>query len=311
MAQDGAVAEHGQQRPDREVLNKDFYAASPHDYLMQRVTALLALRQKGEAVKDLLDEDFKVGELELKTQSDTPETERAIRNRFVIAESHVLLHHAAETLLRMYLAHVDLPADPWIVLASEQNFARFKRKVADLKSRLADGDGADQIHLVFHGSPELEGLTPHPDPELWQAAEDNIRAYLIRLATTFLDSDSYNAAKHGLAVSAGMAQVDVEVDDSPVWSASGPTLTYVSLRPEDGYKEWKRVTRWFSPEQSIELTIATCHLLQLLWIVARHRYLGEAGALTFLFDKPTLAEIEGPDGPDWKEVAIGLSSYRV
>jgi hypothetical protein len=290
---DEVVNERREPRPDREVLNKDFYSTPPHEYLMQQVTALLAMREKGEAVKGLLDPEFKVGEVELLTQSNSPEVERAIRHRFVIAESHVLLHHAAETLLRMYLAHVDRPAEPWIVLASEYRFARFKQKIAELKTSLSPGEAADQIHFVFHGSVTPDGLQPRPDRSVWNGAVDNIRAYLIRLAEIFLDSDSYNAAKHGLAVSAGMTQVDVTVEEESVWSASGSTLTYLSLRPEDGYKEWKRVTRWFSPAQSIGLTIATCHLLQLLWTAARHHYLGETGAFPTLFEKRPWPRLRG------------------
>ena len=44
----------------------------------------------------------------------------------------MLLHHVAETLLRLYIAHESDPECPWIAIASERNFGRFKGKVSEL-----------------------------------------------------------------------------------------------------------------------------------------------------------------------------------
>src|SRR5690348_10436328 len=106
--------------PTFQRLNAEFYRASPHTYFRDRLQ-MLALRAVNPTVIDeaVGDEGITWGRLHLVADGHpnaSPETaaEREdAHSRFLVAESQVLLHHTAEALLRMYLAHETYPACPW------------------------------------------------------------------------------------------------------------------------------------------------------------------------------------------------------
>lgn len=56
-------------------------------------------------------------------------------SRYAVAESSVLLHHAAETLFRLYLAHRELPPCPWLEVSRLRNFAAFKKQAEALSHK--------------------------------------------------------------------------------------------------------------------------------------------------------------------------------
>ncbi len=93
-------------------LNERFYEASPHEYFDQRLGLLLLAAGKPEEVEKLLQGGISFGQLGLRATQDeaqhateSPETKQRKRERFITAEAEVLLHHASEALLRLYLAH--------------------------------------------------------------------------------------------------------------------------------------------------------------------------------------------------------------
>jgi hypothetical protein len=102
-------------------LNEAFYRARPHAYFNQRLETLVLIAGKSGQLDELLAQGVTLGRLKAggAPTPDLTEHQRAEaeqdRERFVIAEAEVLLHHAAETLLRLYLAHEGLPPCPWLV----------------------------------------------------------------------------------------------------------------------------------------------------------------------------------------------------
>jgi hypothetical protein len=283
-------------------LNKAFYAAEPHTYLIQRLVNLLVVKDKGEQLDDLVDEEFRLGEQTLKRQSVLTAEDR--RWRFLMTESEVVLHHVSETALRLYLAHAPRPEIPWIAVAQEFDFREFKKDVGSLRDRLKAGEERGHIHLVFHGTSSRHDLGPKPPTqETWNAAAENIADYLTLFARTFGDAAPYNAAKHGLAIPAGRSRLEVEIDGEEFMTASGATLDCLVGKREGGRTKWAIETRWLEPDYAISLGIAGCHLIQLLWLVGRARYLGEKVKLDYLFDKPTLQDLaKGFEDPRWRKI---------
>jgi hypothetical protein len=285
-----------------ESLNQAFYSAEPHLYLIQRLVNLIVVKDKGEQLEDLVEDEFRLGEQTLKRQSVLTGKDR--RWRFLMTESEVVLHHVSETALRLYLAHAATPQIPWIAVAQEFDFRKFKKDVEELGQRLKTGGERDLIHLVFHGTDSAHDLGPEPPlPETRDAAADNIADYLALFARIFLDAAPYNAAKHGLAVAAGRSRLQVEVDGEEVMTASGTTLDCLVREWDDGRAQWTIETRWLEPDYAISLGIAGCHLIQLLWLVGRARYLDEPVKLDYLFDKPSPRELQaGFEDPRWRKM---------
>src|SRR5689334_18678383 len=99
-------------------LNEDFYSADPSDYITTRLRFLLLATAEDSRLAELLDgieyeglaavhpTDDEQGE----GDPESAQAEKRARLNYLAIESEQLLHHAAETLLRLYLAHRDWPS---------------------------------------------------------------------------------------------------------------------------------------------------------------------------------------------------------
>ena len=128
-------------------LNEQFYRVSPHTYFRDRLH-MLVLRA---ANPDLIDENIRAdtawGMLRAVPRGHpdaSPETEAEAKDaysRFLVTESQVLLHHTAEALLRMYLAHETNPACPWVEIAALREPGRFPKELTRLAQTMWLPDG--------------------------------------------------------------------------------------------------------------------------------------------------------------------------
>lgn len=64
------------------------------------------------------------------------------------AECVLVLHHACETLLRLFFVHSEEQDCPWLGMAASVNFAEFKEKVS---AASRSGFDRDAVALVFLG----------------------------------------------------------------------------------------------------------------------------------------------------------------
>ncbi|MDP9452601.1 MAG: hypothetical protein M3P97_04240 [Actinomycetota bacterium] len=115
-------------------LNESFYSSSPALYFEQRLNSLLVMAADDPEYGDRLHRGLTiVGETFTVAPSERVESqlsEKQLR-QFVTSETQVLLHHAAESLLRLYLAHeAHLSPCPWLSIAS-LSFKQFWRAVDD------------------------------------------------------------------------------------------------------------------------------------------------------------------------------------
>jgi len=209
-------------------------------------------------------------------EDESPEAEQKRRQRAMVTEAEVLLHHVAETLLTLYLAHEDRPDCPWLEVA--------RMRQGDLKPQLRKRFGGsysqklrrEQLAEVFFGSRTPVGLDPRPELEQWEKAVAN----LDQLLMAYLDIHNerrnlYNAAKHGMAVNSGTAAVKLgEAGAPPLIEKSGPSITYLDLTDSKSQPRWQQTTVWIELDQTIALSYLACSLIQSMWMVARARYLG-------------------------------------
>ncbi|NTV39388.1 MAG: hypothetical protein HGA51_05455 [Demequinaceae bacterium] len=224
-----------------EDLNRIFYdrKTGPHTYIVARLNAL-----------DQMDDDAKV------------------------VESVNLLHHAAEALLRQYLAHRGAPDCPWLENARQRSPVEFKAAVSELRD--ASGPGyREELVDVFCGP--VAGRTPAAMANI-ALAGDGLKALLAYAADILLDeAGMYNAVKHGLAAVPGTRRIPPEVLAAGGGAIMrGDGLSLLTLEPvgEGGERRWAVVIRYIDVAENAAITDLIGQQLENLWAVARARYVG-------------------------------------
>lgn len=273
-------------------VNESFYSAKPHEFFQHRITALLVMSGRPEEIARLTSEGVSVGTLTMK--SDDPEGKEPdsivntdSRRMFTITEAEVLAHHVGETLLRLYLAHEGLPACPAWELAKVRSPSGFKTCVrkrfvgSELSSHLP------AVSSVFFGSEDADGIK-FIDPPSEGKKPDSLNAekFLRHFAQHHLNNANlYNAAKHGLAVTAGNASM--QFGDGSVLKQDGDAVTFLeSVLNRDKKRQWQLTTAWVRSDVSLAVALLGCRFIEQLLAVARARYLGTPLESIKLLDSP-------------------------
>jgi hypothetical protein len=284
-------------------LNEQFYRHSPHHYFERRLAAALAVPGPEER-EHPLPQGFHAAAVEAalggEADFDPASFEADTRELYLAAEATVLLHHAGEALLRLYLAHQGDPPCPWIELAGMKDFRRFKQLV---RERLLDVPAdrlRSEVETLFLGGPR-----PEDDADRGRCDEmvKNCAEFLRVFAHQFLDEGDaaiYNAAKHGLAINAGRHQLAfVPADDArndpeqeravahliDSLSFNGVTLEALAWVGTSKRGEWHRKQKWVDPARDLAYAYAAVRLMANLWSVARARYEDGGEVAIYLVDR--------------------------
>ena len=252
-----------------ERLNADFYEGKPWVYFDRRLVHVARLAADPDAYRDNLSTTVRLGPMEVsEVASETSEDDSAGLDdqSFTAAEAQVLLHHTAETLLRLLHAHVpnaagSFPQCPWLTMSRLKNPAEFKRWI--------------EQHITAATAEARRKLVADVFAEIADGVEqtDVIAGHIRLCAEYFLDADSYNAAKHGFAVQGARSRLNVEVGDVLSMETQGLTIEWLGVRGAE--PRWVRTKRWFSVEATVALAFFANRLIHALWSAARSRYLGE------------------------------------
>jgi hypothetical protein len=277
-------------------LNEAFYATKPWEYFNYRNHLLMLAAGAADRLVEIAEDGVTYKGLTYKENpggdddEDGDQAEMAKEN-FVIADSEALLHHASETLLRLYLAHEGPKPCPWLELARVRTPGQLKEMLEDrfLKDLTATERRA-RVASVFFGGTDRSRLSPTPPEDEWKKGLDNIEAFLTYFAQHFLRADIYNALKHGLAVRPGDAAT--RVDDGALLKAEGPAIEYLSRRRDaDGHPRWHRSTSWTRPDHSMALVFLASRLMESIWGIARFRYLSDQPDGLSLWTTPAYGEV--------------------
>jgi hypothetical protein len=243
-------------------LNQAFYRERPWDYFLQRLVHLAAIAS--DTGKLPFDGPISIGPVTIESHAPTVTENPSPGQTFVAVESEILLHHAAETLLRFIYAHAEPSPCPWIRMSSLRNFSDFKDWVSALRD---DSNLDDLVGRLFGRSDE------YPDAPAKEA--EWVRVF----AQHFLDSSSYNAAKHGMALAGGAARGTITVEEKEILRAQGSVVSWLAKWPEltaARPRRWTRITRIFSTEAYIVMVKVAADLIQSIWIQARMLHLEES-----------------------------------
>lgn len=257
------------QRPDASVypkLNADFYDAEPWRYFEQRLAYLMFVASDPKGCRAVLSEPMDLGPLHFDLSQSWNDTYPTPEQSFAAIEGEVLLHHAAETVLRFVHAHAD-PREqcPWLRMSATAPRS-FRSWVRTKVARAEEGRLAELCGRVFACEPGS------------RADLDAYAGYLRMLAGHFLDSGPYNAAKHGMGLTGGSERRELEVDGRKLFSRDGAVIRWLAVeRSGDAERgpAWARASRQFSIEATIALIHVCTSLMKSVWIRGRSAYLDD------------------------------------
>jgi len=256
-----------------ERLNRFFYSQPPMPYFNDRLTLLALRANKPDELAELAS-GIEWGQLRLRTstRADIAEHELArATTSFVMTESQTLFHHAAETLVRLFLSHRDQPECPWLETAAFLSFAKFKKELDTLASPVWSPQLKREVEFVFLG-----GSPKKPD-EQWKVAHAAAERFLRHIAGRLLsDKNLYNSSKHGLTAIGTEGSLAMFTDEGEqVMATEGSQVVYLEkgeAKTKDAGK-WFETTRWIDPRQTVWLTQLTLSQMEALWHVAKFHYI--------------------------------------
>jgi hypothetical protein len=251
-------------------LNQSYYRTSPHDYLNFRLISLVAFIDEGPRSATQIADGVAFDGFRFAVPSLDSSENVDKKAKYATADSIVLLHHACEVLLRLYLAHADRNPCPWVAMSSLTNFTEFKREVAKLRSSLDDEKRMSDLLEVVSGT-KTNAAIDDVDDDRWASHAYGLRAVFEFAIRTFLDdSPLYNAAKHGFAIIPQDMGVALDIPDTDFSiSQDGPAMTFLERTIKDGATVWGVATQWVTAKSNLAWTALIVKQVENLWNAAR------------------------------------------
>src|SRR5680860_1193215 len=267
---------HGELAPEQyPELNATLYDSDPATYLRFRLHTLVTMYNEQEKSAT----EVSYGDLSMPRPDDFAPAERA---RAIALESTMLVHHAGESLMRLYMAHRDEPRCPWLTVA-KLTFPKVKPQVAKFARPDYSWPEGD-LERVFLGGSSLQEAGIKVPEERWTESVEALGVLMRQTAQRITSQAAlYNAAKHGLVgiPGEGFKLTMSTPDGGDVSVANGPTVTYLR-HPERPGEKWSAQT----DVVDIETDFASVHVMTValhnLWAVARRRYLAQPGQIYLL-----------------------------
>lgn len=268
-------------------LNATLYESDPAAYFRLRLQALVMQLSDSPHVDDALTHGLSYGIFRL---GSLRREEPNARLRYAALESTVLLHHAGETLFRLYFSHLGEPDCPWLEIAKFRGPPDFKKQLQRLVAKGKEWNRSD-VTTVFLGGASPADAGVEVTDEGWRAATDGLVNLLKLVAQRLLkQSDLYNAAKHGLVgvpAEGGSTTWTPADGGESLTLGGGPAVTFLHREPAVAAHDatrWHATTSYVRLDADFMVTLLIASAIDSLWAVARRRYVGQAGAIK-LFDR--------------------------
>jgi len=279
------AADHNLASEQFPELNREFYDANPADYVHRRLRGLIISISDSPAIHDALVQGVSYGTTEIRRGTEH-EDDQAATEAYASLESTNLLHLAGECMLRLYLAHADHQACPWLEIARLRSPQAFKSRVSKLRESLGEQETIDDLVRIFLGNTQPEPLGLRVTTEEWQRQIDGLVMLVAHVCNTLLgDATLYNATKHGLAVVGGNSGLSLSAPSGDLTIATdGPGLTYLDLTAPDAPdgRRWTKTLTFVQIESNLGLVEIIGLYIRSLWMIAKYRYTGAADEMPIL-----------------------------
>lgn len=254
-------------------LNRQFFREQrgPHEFIHHRMRGLVLAASNNEAITGALNGGLTVGGLAMTGPIRPDSMTNEDLEHFAALEATILLHHAAETLVRLVLALEIAPPCPWIEVTALRH--DFKRQVEGLASRSGNDETRDVLVRIFYGQDGQLACPTGIDADIWKDSVDGL-VMLVRECTDRVlgEAPLYNSAKHGLSAIQGHAGMSLALTGLTLRSDDTPSLTVLESRKSGGRKKWFETTHWVHADYSLALTYVIAIGIENLWKTARARY---------------------------------------
>ncbi len=278
-------------------LNALFYTASPSDFIRMRINVMALIAAPDSALAPAFAVDRELGSVRV-TAGPVPDLD--LRMQYMRTETVAIVHHASETLLRLYFAHIDHPESPWLGMSASTNFVELKERVGDL---LDVGFDRKVIAELFMGGSSPVDAGIDITQEEFDDAVKALSFLLWDCGCRFIDDAYlYNAVKHGLAaidLPGGTPKMEAtDEDGTQIPLHEGPAHIYLhqKLHPTASPSD----SQWFvsiddpNPERDLSVAFVITQAIESLWAVARRRYIGEPGSIWCLNLSAVHLAVYGP-----------------
>lgn len=258
-------------------LNRIFYGKhAPTEYLYYRwsLFAMAAFdpHQLASLSVEYRDGDYRI---DIPGTPDPSSEDIASVSAAATVDAVMLMHHASETLLRLFIAHASPSGCPWLQMTGLFEPGAYKSSLEKLLGEEFRGpDGLRSVLYVFFGrDTRPDGAASNQEWAAVLESAANAHALLVELARMSLaDAQLYNSAKHGMSIVAGIPLVNM----SGQVLSHGPGITYLApvATPVDegGQTNWNVATQWIDFRYNLALIHIGLMLIDSLWAVAQHRY---------------------------------------
>jgi len=251
-------------------LNESFFRSDPAEYLDYRLWGLVSL--VGESDGERPSHEVRKFDREYTWTPDAQES----RDRFAALESTVLLHHACESMLRLYLGLAFSNPCPWLAVSQLRRPGEFPTELRRLRVDLERPERIEDLLVVFTCAATAREFNARCPQEVW---DSHVRALttLLRYAIGRVLDEAifYNAAKHGLAVLAGEQNLTLSADGRAVIGATGLALEVLDTPIVDQAtkeRRWREETIWVDPPAMVATAAQIIRAIRSLWATNRHRY---------------------------------------
>lgn len=302
--------------PDQyPALNEEFYRARPNSYFEKRLAALLHVLRDPSLTAGPA-EPVVVGAIRMTPaeSDDGPDDERLMD--YAAVEATQLLHHATETMFRLYMAHKGIPRCPWLEACKIPAGRQFWQRLQAVLDGLDAPEGRADVTMCFRGFRDFESATLggyELDEQAWQHSTEGL-VELLRIVGRRLGTDNimYNAMKHGLAAISNERGVELRraVDDAPLIEKHGPSVRTLEYDRQTG--RWSRWTRWIEVDAAIALASLVIAEIEAVMGVGRVRYLRSPDPVRFVLLRPDEVRlISNPSAGEDQAGPLNVESVRM
>ncbi|PYZ94934.1 hypothetical protein CR194_05285 [Salipaludibacillus keqinensis] len=225
-------------------LNKEFYNDYAKDYFGTKLVLLSSILSNPDKFIDVLHdgEDVKVGVLSYKLDED--DLTKNELEKFARLELATTYYHCLETFLRLFLAHVSIPACPWLEISRDTDFRKFKKTVSDLLEDNFKYDDTqftvvENLLYVFYGNYQEETFSQQGISR--EEAKGILMKWIKWAAKDFISVYDYNAFKHGLTVSTDTQGLTIgRVDETFKLEERGDALKFIAKKQKTERWVWEK-----------------------------------------------------------------------
>lgn len=225
-------------------LNKEFYNDYAKDYFSTKLVLLSSILSNPDKFRNVLHdgEDVTIGVLSFKL--DENDLSKSELEKFVRLELATTYYHCLETFLRLFLAHVSIPACPWLEISRDTDFRRFKKEVAEILEDNFKYDDTqftevENLLYVFYGNYQQEAFSKQGIS--MEEAKDILMKWIKWAAKDFISVYDYNAFKHGLTVSTDTQGLTIgRVDETFKIEERGDALKFIAKKQKRERWVWEK-----------------------------------------------------------------------